>query len=43
LNKYPDSDVAQSARWMLGNIDKPHPKFESIEDMKKRMNEGQGE
>jgi EpsD family peptidyl-prolyl cis-trans isomerase len=39
LKNYPDSEVAESARWMLDNMDKPHPPFESLESMKKAMEE----
>ncbi len=41
LKKYPDSEVAESAKWMIENLDQPHPKFESVDDMKERMEEGQ--
>ncbi len=41
LKKYPDSEVAESAKWMIENLNKPHPKFESVDDMKERMEEGQ--
>jgi len=41
LQKYPDSDVVDSAKWMIENIDKPHPAFESFESMKEAM-EGDG-
>jgi len=37
LQKYPDSEVAESARWMIDNLDKPHPKFESVDQMKDHM------
>ncbi len=44
LREYPDSEVAGSAQWMLDNIDKPHPSFESFESMKEAMEEkGDGE
>lgn len=33
LSKYPDSDVADSARWMLDNIDQPLPDFEDLQDL----------
>jgi len=42
LKKYPDSEVAESAKWMIENLDKAHPKFESVDDMKEHM-EGSGE
>lgn len=37
LREYPDSEVAGSARWMIDNVDKPHPSFESFESMKEAM------
>jgi peptidyl-prolyl cis-trans isomerase C len=40
LKKYPDSEVTESARWMIENLEKPHPKFESVEDMKEHMEGG---
>lgn len=41
LKKYPDSEVAESAKWMIENLEQPHPKFESVDDMKEQMEEGQ--
>ena len=41
LKKYPDTEVAESAKWMIENLEKPHPKFESVDDMKERMEEGE--
>ena len=41
LKKYPDSEVAESAKWMIENLEKAHPKFESVDDMKERMEEDQ--
>ncbi|MBN2072033.1 MAG: peptidyl-prolyl cis-trans isomerase [Candidatus Krumholzibacteriota bacterium] len=37
LEKYPDSEVAKSAEWMLENLHKEHPKFESIENVHEEM------
>ncbi len=39
LMKYPDSEVVESAKWMIENVDKPHPSFESFESMKEAMEE----
>ena len=39
LDLYPDSDVADSAKWMLDNMDKPLPDFESVEELKKKIKE----
>ena len=41
LKKYPDSEVAESAKWMIENLEQPHPKFESVDDLKERMEEDQ--
>lgn len=40
LYEYADSDVADSARWMLDNMNKPLPDFENIEDLNKKIKEG---
>lgn len=40
LREYPDSDVADSAKWMLDNMDKPMPEFETIEELNKRVSDG---
>jgi EpsD family peptidyl-prolyl cis-trans isomerase len=37
LQKYPESEVAESAKWMIDNMKKPHPAFESFESMKESM------
>lgn len=42
IKKYPDADVVESAKWMLENLNTPHPRFESIEDMQQRMREDGG-
>ena len=39
ISIYPDADVVESAKWMLENMDKPHPSFESFESMKEAMEE----
>ncbi len=43
LQKYPDSEVAESAKWMIDNMDTPHPSFESFESMKKAMKDKDSE
>jgi peptidyl-prolyl cis-trans isomerase C len=43
IKKYPDADVVDSAKWMVDNLNTPHPKFESVEDMKERMKESGGD
>ena len=42
LKKYPDTEVAESAKWMIENLNKAHPKFESVDEMKDHMEEEQG-
>ncbi|UCF06643.1 MAG: peptidyl-prolyl cis-trans isomerase [bacterium] len=39
IRKYPDSDVVESAKWMIENLHESHPKFESVEGMMERMKE----
>lgn len=43
IRDYPDAEVVDSARWMIENLKKPHPKFESVEEMKKSMMDDKGE
>ena len=37
LESYAGSDIAESAKWMIDNMNNPHPQFESIENMKEHM------
>jgi len=37
IRDYPDSDVADSARWMLDNMDKSLPEFEDIDDLNEKL------
>jgi parvulin-like peptidyl-prolyl isomerase len=37
IKNYPESEMVDSARWMIKNISKPHPDFESIEDINEQM------
>jgi len=37
IEKYPDADVAKTARWMLDNLDEPMPKFQDIDDLNKQI------
>ena len=37
IERYPDAEITKSARWMIKNMNKPHPKFDSFEQMKKSM------
>jgi len=43
LKKYPDADVVDSAKWMIDNLNTPHPKFESVDEMQERMKGSGGE
>ena len=43
IREYPDSEVVESAKWMIENVDKPHPSFESFESMKEAMEEEEQE
>jgi parvulin-like peptidyl-prolyl isomerase len=40
--KYPQSDLIQSANWMIDNMEKPGPRFDSYEKMQKAMESGKG-
>jgi EpsD family peptidyl-prolyl cis-trans isomerase len=37
VREYPDSDMAETARYMLENLDKPLPKFEDLNDLNKKI------
>ncbi|MGD1048099.1 MAG: peptidyl-prolyl cis-trans isomerase [Candidatus Krumholzibacteriaceae bacterium] len=37
--KYPQSNMIESAKWMRENMEKAHPKLESMEGVQKRMDE----
>jgi peptidyl-prolyl cis-trans isomerase C len=39
IAQYPDSDVAESARWMTRNLDKPLPDFEDIDELNKKLSD----
>jgi peptidyl-prolyl cis-trans isomerase C len=39
INKYPGTDVAKSAEWMLKNLNKPLPEFEDIGDLHKKISD----
>ncbi len=43
LVRYPDSDVAESARWMLDNLDKPVPEFQDMDDLKAKTSGKSGD
>ena len=42
LDRYPDSDVAESAKWMLENMDAPLPEFEDIDDLNEQIQGREG-
>jgi outer membrane protein assembly factor BamD (BamD/ComL family) len=39
LEKYPQSEMAESAKWMIENMETAHPKIESLESMQKQIEE----
>jgi peptidyl-prolyl cis-trans isomerase C len=39
INEYPDSEMAETARWMLDNLDRPLPKFEDLDDLNRQIGE----
>jgi len=39
IEKYPDAEVAKTARWMLDNLDEPMPKFHDIDDLNKQIDQ----
>ncbi len=43
LEQYPDSDVAESAKWMLENMGKPLPEFEDIDDLNQKLQQQGGD
>lgn len=41
VKEYPGTDIAKSAKWMLQNMGKPMPDFEDLDDLNKKISEGQ--
>jgi EpsD family peptidyl-prolyl cis-trans isomerase len=41
MEKYPQSEMVESAKWMIENMESAHPKIESFENMQQRMKEDQ--
>jgi outer membrane protein assembly factor BamD (BamD/ComL family) len=39
LEKYPQSEMAESAKWMIENMQTAHPKIESLESIQKQIEE----
>ncbi|MBU8921918.1 MAG: peptidyl-prolyl cis-trans isomerase [Bacteroidales bacterium] len=37
LKDYPDSEVVESAKWMIGNLHQDHPRFESLEGVQEHL------
>lgn len=37
--KYPESEMAQSAKWMKENLEQPLPKFEDLDDLNRQIEE----
>jgi len=38
INEYPDSDVAETAQWMIDNLGKPMPDFDNIDELNDKVN-----
>jgi EpsD family peptidyl-prolyl cis-trans isomerase len=39
IEKYPASEMAQTAKWMTENLDKPLPKFQDLDDLNRQIDE----
>ena len=39
ISKYPQSDMIESAKWMIDNMSKPHERIESLENVKQKARE----
>jgi hypothetical protein len=37
--KYPESEMAASAKWMKENLEQPLPKFEDLDDLNRQIEE----
>lgn len=37
IEKYPDSEMANTARWMMDNLHEPLPQFEDLDDLNKQI------
>lgn len=42
LDDYPDAEVTKTARWMIDNLDKPLPKFDSIDELTDKIPDDSG-
>jgi hypothetical protein len=38
IEKYPDSEMARTARWMQENLHEPLPKFDDLDDLNQQIN-----
>jgi hypothetical protein len=43
IAKYPDTEMAQTAKWMVDNLEKPLPKFEDLDDLNRQIEEKQSQ
>lgn len=39
IAKYPETEMAQTSRWMLDNLEKPLPKFDDLDDLNRQIDE----
>ncbi|HEX5131380.1 MAG TPA: peptidyl-prolyl cis-trans isomerase [Candidatus Krumholzibacteria bacterium] len=39
IREYPDNKMAETAKWMLANLDKPLPKFEDLDDLNRQIDD----
>jgi EpsD family peptidyl-prolyl cis-trans isomerase len=39
IDKYPDSEMAPTAKWMRENLNEPLPKFEDLDDLNRQIDE----
>jgi hypothetical protein len=37
IAKYPETEIAQTARWMIDNLEKPLPQFEDLDDLNRQI------
>ncbi len=37
IARYPETEMAQTARWMIDNLEKPLPKFEDLDDLNRQI------
>jgi hypothetical protein len=39
IAKYPETEMAQTSRWMLDNLEKPLPQFDDLDDLNRQIDE----